>query len=521
MQIKLAGPGPATGSWRRALEQTIVRWAADDRFQQAAPWLAVLCFGLLSMALGFSLNWDMQNYHLYNAHAWMNERPDDVLPAQVQSFHNPLLSLPFYWSWKYLGGWPTAFVFGCLHATAIFPLRRLLHRLAPDWRAWPWWSWGVAGLGICGPIFVSGLGASMGDNLVAVAALWMLVLLLDARSATALLLAGLLGGLAVAAKLTMSVFAVAGAVALMTTANRRWRQLPLFALGGLLGFGVGYGVWGWQLWLQYGNPFYPYFQDWFETGQHVLSVGRDGRWVAQSVGDALLRPFVLLIDPQQALELKFRDLRPVLLYVAAPLALLFSWRSLSKALRGATLFAFVSILLWLLSFGYYRYVVTVEMLAPALLAALAYRVWPARGKTIVIALVVSQALVRVPDWGRGEPSGLILDLPEFSADSLVVAGGSEPTGYVATLLPDSVPMVRIGANSWRVADGSWPAALAADRIARHSGPLWLVVASREQDTVADQLSVLALRMERCGVVTDPETWIGRYAELQWCRLVRD
>ena len=47
---------------------------------------------------GQDANWDLRNYHFYNAWAFLHGRLGwDLAPAQMQTFLNPLLDLPFYW----------------------------------------------------------------------------------------------------------------------------------------------------------------------------------------------------------------------------------------------------------------------------------------------------------------------------------------------------------------------------------------------------------------------------------------
>jgi len=52
---------------------------------------------LLSIGhLGQDVNWDLQNYHLYDPYAWLHDRLTlDIAPAQMQSWHNPALDVPF------------------------------------------------------------------------------------------------------------------------------------------------------------------------------------------------------------------------------------------------------------------------------------------------------------------------------------------------------------------------------------------------------------------------------------------
>ena len=59
--------------------------------------LAPVLFGLLALALGQDSNWDLRNYHFYNAYAFLNNRyAVDLLPSQTPYFYNPLLDIPFF-----------------------------------------------------------------------------------------------------------------------------------------------------------------------------------------------------------------------------------------------------------------------------------------------------------------------------------------------------------------------------------------------------------------------------------------
>src|SRR5580704_7970439 len=58
---------------------------------------APFAFGALAVALGQDANWDLRNYHWYNAYALLNGRYGfDLLPSQTPYFYNPALDVPFY-----------------------------------------------------------------------------------------------------------------------------------------------------------------------------------------------------------------------------------------------------------------------------------------------------------------------------------------------------------------------------------------------------------------------------------------
>ncbi|HEY0832475.1 MAG TPA: hypothetical protein VGE72_01090, partial [Azospirillum sp.] len=73
----------------------------DDRRARAIALaflvLAPPAYGALALAFGMDANWDLRNYHWYNAYAFLNGRAGfDRLVAQMPSFYNPLMDVPFY-----------------------------------------------------------------------------------------------------------------------------------------------------------------------------------------------------------------------------------------------------------------------------------------------------------------------------------------------------------------------------------------------------------------------------------------
>jgi hypothetical protein len=67
------------------------------------PWALLLlsgfigAFGVLSVHLGQNADFDLRNYHLYNAFQFLHDRFYlDLNAAGYQSFFNPLLDVPYY-----------------------------------------------------------------------------------------------------------------------------------------------------------------------------------------------------------------------------------------------------------------------------------------------------------------------------------------------------------------------------------------------------------------------------------------
>src|SRR3954447_9153655 len=82
-----------------------------------------ITFGLLSIMLGQDSNWDLRNYHWYNAHAFLTGRLGfDMVPAQTPTFYNPTIDLPLYLIADKIPPWSAGFVFGVVHGLNFIPL---------------------------------------------------------------------------------------------------------------------------------------------------------------------------------------------------------------------------------------------------------------------------------------------------------------------------------------------------------------------------------------------------------------
>ena len=94
----------------------------------------MLAAGTLAAIVRQDANWDLKNYHFYNAWAFVHQRMEiDVAPAQLQTYLNPLLDLPFYA--MVAAGWPPraiAFAMGLFAGAGAFFLVKVA--ADPVWR---------------------------------------------------------------------------------------------------------------------------------------------------------------------------------------------------------------------------------------------------------------------------------------------------------------------------------------------------------------------------------------------------
>lgn len=503
------------------MAETAKSIATRERLWRIA--LALLPGLALVLLRGVDANWDLRNYHLYNPHAWLTGRMLlDVAPAQLQSWHNPLLDVPLYWlatsglDMRWTSLWLTL-----PFALAIYWLLELQALLAPA-RPGRCAQALLALMALSGAAVWSTIGNSMNDGFVAAALLGALVVVL--RPATSRprhwLLAGLLAGAMMGLKLTASAYCAALAIAaLIAAGDARLRATRVLALaaGGVAGFLASYGAWGWTLYKLTGNPFFPYYNNLFHSSWLPPSDYADDRFRATGALDVLALPFQLLQRSVTHSELYLRD--PRLLLALAGFALL-PWL-LRRAGAGAgevarqrarvlAAFVFAAYVAWALQYGIYRYAATLELLG-ALALVLVIACLP-RGRGLVLGLAfvaVAFATVR-PDWGHSRytvPRFGIPDLP-VGADAMVVIAGTEPVGYAALGLPPSVPMVALANSIQLPSQCSGLQQRARQRLAAHTGPVWLLAEDAQAMARSTQLVAANYALARAGTCWDVPSALG-------------
>lgn len=458
---------------------------------------ACLAGGLGALHYGFALEWDLLNYHLYNPHALLNGRlAIDVAPAQQQTYLNPALFIPVYLLFKYFGAAVLVFVIGAIQAGQLILLWLILQELAAHRIREQWMLLLVAALGLGGPIFLNQLGGSQGDTLLSALVLGGLLAVLrdqvrpdDSRTLRTGILAGLLLGMACALKLTFSIYALSLGLAAFFcfSGARRWRMVFSLAVGGLLGVGLAGGAWFVHQWELYGNPLFPYFNNFFASPWLDQGDYRDLRFMPGSTTEWLFYPYYWLMDPQRVWEFSFRDLRVPLVLIVAFLLPLFTWRKMRQnapALGLVWIFIGLSYLFWIRLFSIYRYLSVIELLAPVVIFSSVFLLTQSRRVLLLTlaALIGSQALV---EYSRGawtwefqpDTATTLADLPP---DAMVLIDGYEPVAYAALWLGDDIPLVRIRANFMHTIEPQHKLhELAHQAVRQHPGSFFLLLSQAD------------------------------------------
>ena len=375
---------------------------------------APLLFLILAWHFGQDTNWDLQNYHRYDAFALLHWRyGQDVAPAGPQTYLNPLPYLPPYLFHRLLGPLPGALAEAALQSSSGIALWLVSRRVCDGWPAL------LAMLaGATAAIAQSEIGTSLDDLLLAATPLLAVRLVIDGDATVArTALAGLLTGLSAGLKLTdiTLTLALASAVAATAPHGRRMKAAITTTCGAAVGFLLTGGLWSAHLWLSFGNPFFPFLNDIFHAPAASASSFADPRYHFKGVAHALAIPFGVAEGQAPTAEIPFRDLRDLAGLLTAPIVLLLG--RASRPTRFLAVYLLAGTAAWLLLCPIERYAVLLDMLDGAFvvlaLATLARRK-PARVLIAAAASLVLIATTRRADFSHRPWSSAFVAHPPSS-----------------------------------------------------------------------------------------------------------
>lgn len=500
--------------------------------------LAPLAFGCLAVWLGQDANWDLRNYHWYNAYAFLNGRyAVDLLPSQTPWFYNPALDVPFYLLATHVPAVAAGFILGAVQGLNFILLFMLAYAslIIPDLRSKVIVCAALSALGVLGGGGIAQIGTTFYDNVTSLGLFLSALLVMRnydglmqgaLRKAFALaILCGLPAGMAMGLKLPCFTFCF-GLCAAFWGTNGGWaRRLTIsfaFGVGILFGVTLTLGHWAWFLQTHFGSPLFPYFNEVFKAPLAPLSSARDMQYVPRSLHDILLFPFIITISPFRAGEIPWRDLRIPILYMLLPLAIIarqLFGRGLERTsiivpnLARYLLWAGVlSYFAWLIMFGIYRYAVPIEMIAP-LLIVFATDLVPTKPRVRVFftaAILVIVALTIQPgNWGRRSSwldHFIEVDMPPLGDTSnlMLLMAGFEPYAHIATQFPPEVPIVRIQSNFASPDQGKPINQVINERLDGHRGRFLILIPNWQHSFAADALRYfkLAADWKTCQIVRD-------------------
>jgi hypothetical protein len=424
---------------------------------------------------GQDFNWDQQNYHiavpflLLHGTFW-----DSIAPSGIQSFLNPTVLVVQYAAMRYLSPIGFAILLGIVQTIPFVVSGFICRSLSPsDSRPrallLAFFGWLVC---LISPIALSEAGTTFFDLVTAVPVMLGYALLIYRGQWLSLswsgALAGALLGLAAASKLTNAVFVV-GLVGFCVTGTEpfaaRIRWIAIAGAVAMLCYSAAAGYWHLQLWGRFGNPFFPYFNNFFRSPDYPPVAFYDRRFLPQSVFDIWRYPVYWLSggSPKPFIgspssEQPFNDARWVAVIFGGTAylgALLLRPRFARRCLaqRGTGLFLAIALdyLVWLAMFGYHRYIIPLEILSGAIILFLVnqFRSFVFRLVMLMAICVTSWMIAVVPDWGH-LPWGNYWEEAKPMTTSFegpaIVFLTHRPSAFIVTYLPPETRYVEFGGD---------------------------------------------------------------------------
>ena len=478
------------------------------------------CFllgGLYSWLNGQDANWDLLNYHLYNAFAFLHGRfTTDIMPAGIHTFLNPLLDIPLYLFIHYFNAHPQliSFVQGFWGGGVGFVLYKIC-RLVFQEEKTALSSILALAIGITGSAFLTQVGLSYNEVQMAFflcTSLYLLLLFIVEKpdhprwAFLAAFIAGAAGGF----KYTAAPF-ILGLPAAFFINVRRYKKpgksILLFALGGLCGFLLTNGYFMWQLYHAFGNPLFPFFNSVFQSPYFDPVNFEEIRFYPKSTLQWLFYPFFWVFPNHWVVsEAIIADprLASAQLAVFALLPTLFFNRTSTRTkmlIKTLLVFSVISFIVWMNVYGILRYLVTLELLS-GILVILALRQFLSLRNTTIVALcllVFVGHITLYPNLGRERffPHAIELNpSPQIEENSLVLLIGS-PLSFIAPFLPKStrfiggikLPVSKYPREYWSKATQRYPMTKlyyayhfeqpVKQALDRHTGPIYLLTSPWE------------------------------------------
>lgn len=370
---------------------------------------------------GKDINWDQINYHLYVPELWWHGRlAQDYYAASIQSFLNPLAYIPFFA--MVMADWNDlviAFILATLQFGGVVAIWKLYPRLVSEaFATRKSWRFLACLLGFLSPIYLVELGSSFSESLSGMLVLFALLYILPKQNVSvhcrALFVGGLLMGAATALKLTNGIYPVAVLPLLVWpilsgrgSTLKRWGA---FVSGCAVAFVLLQGYFSWQLWQQFSNPFFPFFNGIFKSPNFLPENIQDHMFLGKGVWGLFTLPWDLMEWRSYIyFERVAADMRLLALTLLGMVyVLVFAWKRwhgqprepvfVPHALILATWFFVISLAVWAWASHIGRYAMPLWLLLGPLLVAWLLRLLPHRqdwAMLLVVVSVVAQSLLNL------------------------------------------------------------------------------------------------------------------------------
>ena len=418
----------------------------------------------------------------------------DIAPAQVQTYNNPIPDIPFYFiilakSHRILYG----FLIGALHGINIWLVYMIAYLMLAgiNERKRHFLSIAAGLTGFYGPASISELGTILQDNILSLFVLGGLILIIliyknklsFKDSLKVLCAAGFLVGFGTGLKLTGIIYYLAFLSTLFLVApsgRSRILNALVFWISGSVGIMISAGPHMFKLWKAFGNPLFPYYNAIFRSPYYVFNNVLDRRFLPRDIYQAIFYPFYFIKDQHLVSELIFRDCRLAICYALLIVCILvaiykryikksdtklftdFAGLKISNDMRLIHIFFMVffvlSYICWEYEFSIYRYILSLELLAPVFIAIMLGHLFRSEKnyiRSVIVIFVVIIMTTSTINWGRKPWSQDYFDvkipaIKDLSRFTVVYVGG-DAFSYIIPFFPKETRFIGVENNFIKIA----------------------------------------------------------------------
>lgn len=491
-----------------------------------------LIFATLSVVIGQDSTWDFRNYHFYNGYAFLNHRLNvDLAPAGMQTYFNPTVDIFYFLTVSYLSPIIATFIIGFLQGInfiwLFFISKHVLNLLKNYWLA-------LALLGMLSIWFLSGIGLTMQDNLLANFPLLSLLLILSTTEHVSnklnkkillkIAMAGFLAGFVCGLKLVMATYALALCLSFLTLPTdylTRLKLATLFGFSVLFGLAISGGYWFYEVWIYSGNPLFPQFNAIFHSELTSMTESIvDTRFLPKSLKEKIFYPVFFTANPSR-IDSTYGLREFSLLLGYGIMLLLLGKQLLFKIIKKKLLttnqlfiisFVVITYVLWQIIFSIFRYLITIELLIPIVFMISMCAILPSKnthkiGLLILVIVTIVNLCIAMPKLAHRTPwteSVFQVNMPELKdSEPKAVFFANQPLAWIIPVLYTKAPYIQIAPN-FPTSNAYW--LKAKNIISNRSGKMYLVYEIEFADSqlhasssrLKDNLN-LVVNMEKCKV----------------------
>lgn len=438
--------------------------------------------GSISVILGQDASWDLRNYHFYNPYMLLTGRfKFDILPAQIQTFFNPLIDVPFFTAIYYLKVPPIlwGFLWGGIHGLNIWLIHQITYYSLLNIKEInrQLISCFAAVTGIAGAAFFSEIGTSIGDSTSSLFVLTSLLILiydlahLKKITLKKTIIAGFVIGLGVGLKLTVALYGIALIISINFIKNKpqeKLRNLAALMSSMFIGFLTTAGYWMMLMWLNFKSPLFPFYNQIFQSPYIRTDYNlKDARFLPRDLWQTLFYPFYFLQKQTLVSESKFQDPRLAIAYIFIVIFLIFIAVKLTQKINRSSYniinpsiltlilpFYIISYLIWLKLFSIYRYLIVLELLTPVLVILILGYIYPSRKVLFTVASILFMIMITTTkplDWWRigWKPNYFGIESQALAKyeNKVIVMWGDDGNSYIVPYFPASTRFIRIHGNT--------------------------------------------------------------------------